>query len=74
MNWGDRKEYEEKDKKVSKKVMLEDGLEDVENLANPEKEELKDALLADAVSYNVGAQYLKVVNYVSFSDAAIYTV
>ena len=35
---------ENKEKEVSKKVMLEDGLEDVENLANPEKEVLKDAL------------------------------
>ena len=68
----DRKEN--KDKEVSKKVMLEDGLEDVENIANPEKEELKDALLADAVSDNVGANYLKVVNNVSFSDILIYTV
>ena len=68
----DRKEN--KVKEVSKKVMLEDGLEDVENLANPEKEELKDALLADIVSDNIGANYLKVVNHVSFSDVAIYTV
>ena len=33
--------------------MLEDGLEDVENLIEPEKEELKDVLLADIVSDNV---------------------
>ena len=38
------------------------------------KEELKDALLADAVSDNVEANYLKVVNNVSFSDIDIYTV
>ena len=68
----DRKENKEKE--VSKKVMLEDGLEDVENLANLEKEELKDALLADAVSDNIGANYLKVINHFSFFDAAIYTV
>ena len=70
----DRKENKEKDKKVSKKVMLEHGWEDVENLIEPEKEELKDAMLADAVSYNMGAIYLKVVNHVSFSDVALYTV
>ena len=51
----DRKENEEEE--VSKKFMLDDGLEDVESLANPEKEELNDALLADTVSDNVGANY-----------------
>ena len=69
-----RKETKEKDKRVSKEVMLEDGLEDVENLIDSEKEELKNALLADAVSDKIGAKYLKVVNNVSFSNLAIYTV
>ena len=41
------------------------GLEDVENLMNLEKEELKDALLADRASDNIGAKYLKVINSVS---------
>ena len=49
--------------------MLEDGLRDVDELKNedtdiPEEEE-KDT---------IGAKYLKVVNSVSFSDVAIYTV
>ena len=70
----DRKENEDKDKEVSKKVMLEDGLEDVENLMDPEKEELKDTLLADTASDNIGAKYLKVISSVSFSDIAIYMV
>ena len=69
-----RKETEEKDKRVSKEVMLEDGLEDVENLIDLEKEELKDTLLADMVSDNEGAKHLKVVNNVSFSNLAIYMV
>ena len=38
-----------KEKEVLNKVMLEDGLKNVEDIAIPEKEELKDALLADAV-------------------------
>ena len=70
----DRKENEDKDKEVSKKVMLEDGLEEVENLIDPDKEELKDVLLADTASDNIGAKYLKVIDSVSFSDIAIYTV
>ena len=40
----------------------------------PEKEKLKDALLADAVSDKIGDKYLKVVNNLSFSDLAMYTV
>ena len=39
-----------------------------------EKEELKDALLLDAASDNIGAKNLKVFNSVSFSDVAIYMV
>ena len=71
----DREENEDKDKKVSKKVMLEDRLEDVENLIDPEKEKLKDAMkLADVTSDNIGTNYLKVINSVSFSDLSIYTV
>ena len=54
--------------------MLEDGLKNVEDIEIPEKEELEDALLADTVSDNIGAKYLKVVNSVSFSNIAIYTV
>ena len=56
---------ENKNKEVSNKVVFEDGLENVETLANSEK---------DAVLDNIGANYLKVVNHVSFSDVAIYTV
>ena len=35
---------------------------------------MKDALITDAILDSVGANYLKVVNHVSFSEAAIYTV
>ena len=35
---------------------------------------MKDAQHTDTVSDNVGAQYSKVVNHISFSDATIYTV
>ena len=62
-------------KKNSKKVMLEDGLKDVEDLLDPEEEERKDALkINDAKSDVVGTNYLKIVNHMSFSDYAIYTV
>ena len=55
--------------------MLEDGLKDVESLVDPEKEIQRDALkLADVTSDNVGTNYLKIINSVSFSDLSIYTV
>ena len=55
--------------------MLEDGLSDVEDLLDPEEETRKYAIkLIDAESDSVGTQYLKVVNHMSFSDYAIYTV
>ena len=42
-----------------KKVMLEDGLRDVEDLLDPEEEERKDALkISDAKSDVVGTNYL----------------
>ena len=40
---------------------------------DPDIKELKDALLADAVSDNIGAKYSKVINSVFFSDLSIYT-
>ena len=56
-----------KDKK-KKKVMLEDGLSDVEDVLDPEEEMRKDALkVTDAKSDIVGTNYLKVVNHMSFS-------
>ena len=55
--------------------MMEDGLEDVENLMDPEKEMQRDAMkLADVTSDNIGTNYLKIINSVSFSDLSIYTV
>ena len=43
--------------------MLEEGLKDVEDLLDPEKEERKDALkINDAKSNVVGTNYLKIVN------------
>ena len=55
--------------------MLKDGLEDVENLMDPEKEIQRDAMkLADVTSDNIGTNYLKIINSVSFSDLSIYTV
>ena len=52
-----------KDKK-KKKVMLEDGLSDVEDLLDPEEEKRKYALkVSDAKSDIVGTNYLKVVNH-----------
>ena len=55
--------------------MLEDGLGDGEDLLDPEEETRRYAMrLIDAESDNVGTYYLKVVNHMSFSDYAIYTV
>ena len=63
---------EYKGKKTTKKVMMEDGLEDVENLMDPEKEMQRDAMkLADVTSDNIVPYYLKVMNSVSFSDISI---
>ena len=55
--------------------MLEDGLKDVEDLIDSEDEERRDAMkLNDMTSDAVGTMYLKVVNNMSFSDFATYTV
>ena len=64
----DREAIQENSKDSSKQVMLEDGLQNVEDLMN-KKEDTPEAELD-----TVGARYLKVVNSVSFSDVAIYTV
>ena len=62
-------------KNSSKKVMLDFGLRDVESLEDSKQEEKRDALkLADKTSDVVGNNYLKIINNVSFSDLAIYTV
>ena len=68
----DSQQSQDKKKKI---VMLEDGLGDGEDLLDPEEEKTKDALkVTDAESDIVGTHYLKVVNHMSFSDYAIYTV
>ena len=63
-----REAIQENSKEVSKPVMLEDGLESVENLIDKNNDP------HEAEVDTVGAKYLKVVNSVSFSDVAIYTV
>ena len=50
-----------------RQVMLKDGLQDVDSIQNDEN-------LKDEKMDSVGAKYLKVVNSISFSDLAIYTV
>ena len=59
------KRTQDKENDVYNKVVLEDGLQNIKDLADPEKEELKDALLADAVSDNIGTNYLKEINHLS---------
>ena len=62
-------------KKNSRKVMLEDGLKDVKSLVDPDKENQGDAMkLANRTSVNIGTNYLKIINSVSFLDLSIYTV
>ena len=46
--------------------MLEDGLKEIK--------EDKFSTNKDSTTDSIGAQYLKVINHVSFSDAVIYTV
>ena len=54
---------------------MEDGLEDVNNLIDPEKEKQKEAMkLPDVTLDVIGTNYQKVINSVSFSDLATYTV
>ena len=60
----DREAIQENNKDSSKQVMLEDGLQNVEDLMN-KKEDTPEAELD-----TVGARYLKVVNSVSFSDVS----
>ena len=61
--------------KKKKMVMLEDGLSDGEDVLDPEEETRQYAMkMIDAEKDNLGAQYLKVVNHMSFSDYSIYTV
>ena len=61
------KREDNKEKQVKEKIMLEDGLKDVEDLIYPEEEEKRDAKkLNDVTSNVVGANYLKIVNNMSF--------
>ena len=61
--------------KTPKKVMLEDGLEDVDKLIDPEKEKQQEVMKeADINSDTIGANYLKGANSVAFTDLSIYTV
>ena len=55
-------------------VMMEDGLNDGEDLDPEEETRMYAMKMIDAEKDNVGAQYLKVVNHMSFSDFSIYTV
>ena len=55
--------------------MLEDGLEYVDKLIDPEREKQWEAMKqADVDSDTVWANYLKVVKSASFADLSIYTV
>ena len=54
--------------KIKKKVRLKDGLEDIENLISPEKEEKQEAMeKADTESDAVGTNFLKIENSETFS-------
>ena len=60
------KTYENEDIADNRQVMLEDGLQDIDNLKNISFE--------DEQIDTLGAKYLKMVHYVSFSDLSVYTV
>ena len=55
--------------------MLEDGLSDGEDVLDPEEETRQYAMeMIETEKDSVEAQYLKVINHMSFSDYGIYTV
>ena len=54
--------------------MLEDGLKDMKNTKKQETKNLTEDNKREVITDNVGVYYLKVVNHVSFDEAAIYTV
>ena len=60
------KTYENEDIADNRQVMLEDGLQDVDNL--------KKITFEDEQIDTLGAKYLKMVHYSSFSDLSVYTV
>ena len=52
--------------------MVEDGLEDVDKLIDPERDKQGEAMKqADVDSDTIGYNYLKVVNSVAFTDLSI---
>ena len=60
---------------TSRKVMLEDGLEDVETIIDEARLQKRDEMKqADVASDTIGIQYLKMENDINLSDLAIYTV
>lgn len=71
----DRESMECKCKETSRKVMLEDGLEDVETIMDEVKEHKRSELRKmDAASDAIGVQYLKMENDIDLSDIAMFTV
>ena len=62
-----------KEREVMEKIMLEEGLKNVDDGKDWETEFIE-ANIKEANIDSVGAHYLKVVNHVSFDDAIIYTV
>ena len=58
---------------TSKKVMLEDGLENVKNLLDQEQDKDEDKE-EDLQGDTVGVKYLRMVNTVSFSEMCNYTI
>lgn len=60
--------FSQSQSKKKKVVMLEDGLSDGEDVVTKDEETRQYAVnMIDAEKDNVGAQYLKVVNHMSFS-------
>ena len=58
------KTYENEDIADNRQVMLEDGLQDIDNL--------KKITFEDEQIDTLGAKYLKMVHYVSFSDLCLH--
>ena len=73
----DRKllETESEESAEKRRVMLEDGLQDVNEIQNEDTvEDENEDTLEEKEKDTIGAKYLKVVNSVSFSDLSVYTV
>ena len=63
-----------KERDIKEKVILEDCLKNVNDEKESGNRKITEAEKKEVITDNIGAHYLKLIHYVSFDDAAIYTV